>query len=68
MSGIKFNEAENHFEAQATQDSTLEVSSANKQACSLYRKIGFETHGIRRNYYRNGSDAMIQWRYLKDIL
>ena len=28
MSGIEFNEAENHFEAQATQDSTLEVSSA----------------------------------------
>ena len=39
MSGIEFNEAENHFEAQATQDSTLEVSSALRGLAVSLSKI-----------------------------
>ena len=46
---------------------TLEVSTMNSKACSFYNQIGFETHGIRMNYYRNGSDALIQWKCLKTI-
>lgn len=31
----------------------LEVRESNKPAISLYRKHGFESLGIRRNYYQN---------------
>ena len=38
----------------------LEVRSSNEPAKSLYFKIGFESVGIRRNYYRNPKeDALI---------
>jgi ribosomal-protein-alanine N-acetyltransferase len=43
---------------------TLEVSSANEAALSLYAASGFATAGVRRGYYRNGDDALIQWRQL----
>ncbi len=46
---------------------TLEVSSANAAAQALYQRIGFATAGIRRGYYRNGDDALIQWRGLQDM-
>lgn len=42
---------------------TLEVRITNQRAISLYRRLGFDTHGIRRGYYSdNGEDAMIMWR------
>ena len=38
----------------------LEVRSSNEPAKNLYRKLGFEAVGIRRNYYRNPKeDALI---------
>ena len=40
---------------------TLEVSSANSAALKLYASAGFKTAGVRRAYYRNGDDALIQW-------
>ena len=40
---------------------TLEVSSANGPARALYGAAGFEEAGLRRGYYRNGEDALIQW-------
>ncbi len=40
---------------------TLEVSSANEPARALYGAAGFEEAGLRRGYYRNGEDALIQW-------
>jgi ribosomal-protein-alanine N-acetyltransferase len=43
------------------------VSSANAAAQALYQRIGFATAGIRRGYYRNGDDALIQWRGLQDM-
>jgi len=44
---------------------TLEVKSTNKAALALYKSSGFKTAGYRPNYYKNGSDALIQWRSLK---
>ncbi len=41
---------------------TLEVAADNGPAQALYRALGFETAGVRRRYYRNGQDALIQWR------
>lgn len=40
---------------------TLEVGSANVGALALYRRFGFQEAGVRRAYYRNGEDALIQW-------
>ena len=40
---------------------TLEVGSANPAALALYRAAGFRTAGVRRRYYSNGDDALIQW-------
>jgi ribosomal-protein-alanine N-acetyltransferase len=43
-------------------DLTLEVRISNKPAISLYEKMGFESAGIRPNYYSdNQEDALIMW-------
>lgn len=45
----------------------LEVRSSNEPAKSLYRHLGFEEVGVRKNYYRNPKeDALIlrkEWKY-----
>ena len=43
---------------------TLEVASSNPAAVGLYAALGFRQAGIRHGYYRNGDDALIQWRNL----
>jgi len=43
---------------------TLEVSTANPPALALYAGAGFQEAGVRRGYYRNGEDALIQWMRL----
>ena len=40
---------------------TLEVAAGNAAALALYARQGFQTAGVRRGYYRNGEDALIQW-------
>jgi ribosomal-protein-alanine N-acetyltransferase len=40
---------------------TLEVAAGNAAALALYRSLGFREAGIRRAYYRDGQDALIQW-------
>lgn len=37
----------------------LEVSVNNKKAVRFYKKFGFEVQDIRKNYYKDGSDALI---------
>jgi ribosomal-protein-alanine N-acetyltransferase len=42
---------------------TLEVRRSNDAARRLYRRMGFELVGTRRNYYSNPvEDALILWR------
>jgi len=43
----------------------LEVSLKNKQALSFYDYLGFETIGIRKKYYKDGSDALLKKIMLK---
>ncbi|WP_323132006.1 ribosomal protein S18-alanine N-acetyltransferase [Paenibacillus silvisoli] len=44
---------------------TLEVRVTNGIAQGLYRKLGFEPHGIRPRYYSdNQEDALIMWAEL----
>jgi [ribosomal protein S18]-alanine N-acetyltransferase len=41
---------------------TLEVRLSNHVAQSLYRKLGFQDGGIRKNYYSdNQEDALVMW-------
>jgi ribosomal-protein-alanine N-acetyltransferase len=47
--------------AQGAVHATLEVAADNDAAQALYAAAGFQTAGIRRAYYRNGQDALIQW-------
>ena len=42
----------------------LEVSIKNKQALSFYDYLGFETIGIRKKYYKDGSDALLKEKML----
>ena len=42
---------------------TLEVRISNADAISLYERMGFRAHGVRRGYYTdNREDALIMWR------
>lgn len=38
---------------------TLEVASDNKSAILFYEKYGFSQISIRKNYYKNGNDALV---------
>jgi len=41
---------------------TLEVRASNEAAKGFYRKLGFESRGIRPKYYSdNNEDAVIMW-------
>jgi ribosomal-protein-alanine N-acetyltransferase len=51
-------------EALGAERATLEVAADNAAAVGLYGALGFETAGRRCRYYRDGRDALIQWRQL----
>jgi len=42
----------------------LEVSDTNSTAEKFYSRFGFYTVGIRRNYYKDGSDALLKEKIL----
>ena len=44
----------------------LEVSKSNLAAQYLYKSCGFKTSGYRHGYYKDGSDALMQYCYLSD--
>jgi ribosomal-protein-alanine N-acetyltransferase len=49
-------------------DVLLEVRADNPRAQQLYRRFGFEQIHVRRNYYRDGVDALIMRLELADVL
>ena len=43
---------------------TLEVRVSNAGAIALYKKLGFESAGIRPGFYEKPKeDALIMWKY-----
>ena len=42
----------------------LEVSQSNVKAAKFYSQFDFVTVGIRRNYYKDGSDALLKEKIL----
>ena len=43
----------------------LEVSQSNTTAERFYSRFDFSTVGIRRNYYKDGSDALLKEKKLR---
>lgn len=56
-----------HARLQGAGHATLEVAPGNTAALALYRGLGFQDAGLRRGYYRNGEDALIQWLRLSPV-
>ena len=50
---------------QGAERATLEVAAGNSAARALYAALGFQEAGIRRHYYRNGDDGLIEWLDLR---
>ncbi|SHJ60550.1 ribosomal protein S18-alanine N-acetyltransferase [Parasporobacterium paucivorans] len=49
---------------EGVQNVSLEVRKSNQEAIRLYEKIGFESVGIRKNFYElPPEDAIIMWKY-----
>jgi ribosomal-protein-alanine N-acetyltransferase len=47
---------------------TLEVRVSNEAAQTMYRRFGFETEGLRKNYYaETNEDALIMWVHDIDL-
>jgi len=44
----------------------LEVKVSNEAAINLYRRHGFKTAGVIKNYYPNGEDAYLMVKELAD--
>jgi ribosomal-protein-alanine N-acetyltransferase len=53
-----------HAKAKGAASMTLEVRVSNLVARHLYDKLGFESCGLRRQYYADTQeDALIMWRH-----
>ncbi len=46
---------------------TLEVRRGNVAARNLYEKMGFETVGLRKNYYEGKEDAVLMTLFLNEF-
>jgi ribosomal-protein-alanine N-acetyltransferase len=48
--------------ARGARHMTLEVRVSNAGAQTMYRRFGFETEGVRKNYYADANeDALVMW-------
>jgi [ribosomal protein S18]-alanine N-acetyltransferase len=48
--------------ARGARHMTLEVRVSNAAAQTMYRRFGFETEGVRKNYYADANeDALVMW-------
>ena len=53
--------------ARGARHMTLEVRVSNTPAQEMYRRFGFETEGVRKNYYAESKeDALIMWVHAID--
>lgn len=51
------------LQSEAIERAVLEVAIDNPSAIALYKKLGFEIAGVRKNYYQQTKDAyLMTWR------
>jgi len=60
--------AEQHVKDQAGESMTLEVRTSNHGARELYRRLGFQTVGLRRGYYSDREDAVVMTKWCGDMM
>lgn len=54
--------------AHGSRHMTLEVRVSNQAAQHMYQRFGFETEGVRKNYYAESKeDALIMWVHEIDL-
>ncbi|MFI3213888.1 MAG: ribosomal protein S18-alanine N-acetyltransferase [Eubacteriales bacterium] len=52
-----------HGDAWGIKEYTLEVRVSNEAAIKLYERFGFQSEGIRKNFYEKPlEDAMVMWK------
>ena len=54
----------NELKKSGTEEISLEVSAINLPAQALYRQAGFVVVGVRKNFYKDGSDGLIMRKKL----
>ncbi len=54
-----FSELIKYSKSLQTNHINLEVKKNNEQAKAFYKSLGFKTVGLRSNFYKDGSDALI---------
>ena len=65
IAGAMLSEILNKLKEQNVQEAYLEVRALNEVAFNLYKKLGFEQVGLRKNFYKNPEDdALIMHCYL----
>ncbi|WP_198618759.1 ribosomal protein S18-alanine N-acetyltransferase [Staphylococcus canis] len=55
-----------NFSRAAATTMSLEVRVENETAQHVYKKLGFQYGGRRKNYYGEGKDALVMWVSLND--
>ena len=66
LASMVLNELMRDGRERGASGASLEVAVGNTAALGLYGSLGFRSTGRRRGYYRDGQDALIQWRQLDD--
>ncbi len=61
---LLLSHAINELKKSGAEEITLEVSSANLPAQALYRQAGFGVVGVRKAFYKDGSDGLIMRKNL----
>ena len=61
---LYLNNGQGGFEKLNIDKLILEVSQSNYKAEKFYSRFDFSTVGIRRNYYKDGSDALLKEKKL----
>ncbi len=63
LGGILLRTVHAHWLAHEVVEGWLEVRADNTAAIALYQQNGWSTFGVRRRYYRDGTDALrMRWR------
>ena len=63
-SGLKINKNEYDKKSSVLKKILLEVSQSNVTAVRFYSRFDFSTVGIRKNYYKDGSHALLKEKKL----